>query len=211
MRRWSHELDLLRRRVRRVGALDEMSSLNDILTECMTTCDALLQEIAAGDGECHRLRGIVLQEQQSWQRFFDVMPVACILSDSQGVILSANRAAALFLNVSAMRLQGRTLTHFVIDRQRLADLLEGRTPHASVIRASFRIRPREKAITEIEATIVPDAGLNQSAWIWFLLPTKNAREVQQMTSSGHPSSEPSGMPPENPDLADDELAVNKSA
>jgi PAS domain S-box-containing protein len=204
-RRWSHELDLLRRRVRRVGAREE-TSIQDVLAECISTCDSLLQEVASGENECHRLRGIVSEEQQSWQRFFDVMPLACILTDPQGVILSANRAAALFLNVSAMRLQGRTLMHFVIDRQHLTELLEGRTADRSMLRASFRIRPREKAIIEIEATIVPDAGRNVSAWIWFLLPTSHARQVQDMTSSGAPS-EPSGAPPESLDLADADFAL----
>jgi PAS domain-containing protein len=208
LRRWTHDVDVLRRRVRRVNMREEMSLLQDILTECMTTCDALLQEVATGVSECDRLRGVVSQEQQNWQRFFDVMPLACILSDAQGVILGANRAAALFLNVSAMRLQGRTLMHFVMDRQRLTELLEGRTADKSMIRASFRIRPREKAITEIEATIIPDAGMHANAWIWFLLPTNNARQMQEMTSSGQPSS--AAIPSESLGPANDDRAVDTS-
>jgi PAS domain-containing protein len=209
MRRWTHELELLRRQVRRVGARDEAVSLRELLNECMATCDSLLQEMATLDAECHRLRGIVSEEQQSWQHFFDVMPLACILSDAQGVILSANRAAALFLNVSATRLQGRTLPHFVIDRQRLNELLEGLSPTSSIVRAPLRIRPREKAITDIDVTIVPDGGRDGSAWIWFLMPATHARQVLEMTSSGQPSSEPPSALLESPELMDDRLTSDR--
>ena len=186
------------------------TSSTEILSECLATCDALLQELATSEAECHRLRNKVSEEQHGWQRFFDVVPMPCILSDAEGVILSANRAAALFLNVSAMRLQGRTLTHFILDRQKLAALLEDRTTDASILRASFRIRPREKAITEIDVTIVPDAGMNTDAWIWFLMPADHARQIQEMTSSGQPSSELPDTAPERPELADQDVAIDTS-
>jgi PAS domain-containing protein len=189
MRRWTHALDLLRQRLRRAGGRDEASPMKTLATECLTTCEALLQEVATTETECRRLREIVSEEQQAWQRFFDVIPLACLVTDAHGLILAANRAAALFLNVSVLRLRNQTLTHYIIDRESLIDVLEHQIVEKSQVHASFRVRPREKAIKEIEANVVADPGRNAGTWIWFLMPIERARDMREMTSSGHPSSQ----------------------
>ena len=128
------------------------------------------------------------EEQQAWQRFFDVIPVACLVTDAHGLILAANRAAALFLNVSVLRLRNQTLAHYIIDRESLIDVLEHQIVEKSQVHASFKVRPREKAIKEIEANVVADPGRSAGTWIWFMMPVERAREVREMTSSGLPSS-----------------------
>ena len=162
--------------------------MKGLATECLTTCESLLQEVVATETECRRLREIVSEEQQAWQRFFDVIPVACLVTDAHGLILAANRAAALFLNVSVLRLRNQTLAHYIIDRESLIDVLEHQIVEKSQVHASFKVRPREKAIKEIEANVVADPGRSAGTWIWFMMPVERAREVREMTSSGLPSS-----------------------
>lgn len=188
MRRWTHAIDLLRQRVRRAGGRDTASPMKDIASECLTTCETLLQEVVATETECRRLRGIVSEEQQAWTKFFDVIPVACLVTDAHGLILAANRAAALFLNVSVLRLRNQTLTHYIIDRDALIDVLERQIVEQAQVHASFRVRPREKAIRQIEANVVANPGGSAGTWIWFLMPVERARELREMTSSGLTSS-----------------------
>jgi PAS domain-containing protein len=189
MHRWTHAIDLLRQRIRRAGGRDDAPPLKGLASECLTTCESLLQEVVTTESECRRLREIVSEEQQAWQRFFDVIPVACLVTDAHGLILAANRAAALFLNVSVLRLRNQTLTHYIIDREALIDVLEHQMVEKPQVHVSFRVRPREKAIKQIEANVVADPGRSAGSWIWFLMPIERAREVRDMTSSGLPSSQ----------------------
>jgi len=189
MRRWTHVLELLRQRVRRAGGRDDASPMKTLVTECLTTCEALLQEVVTTETECRRLRGIVSEEQQAWHRFFDTIPVPALVTDAHGLILAANRAAALFLNVSVLRLRNQTLTHYVIDREALLDVLEHQIVEKAQVHASFRVRPREKAIREIEANIVADPARTAGTWIWFLMPLDRSRDIRSMTSAGVSSSQ----------------------
>ena len=107
--------------MRRLSRRHDDASTAAVLTDCLATCEKLVQDLAEGEDERDRLRRIVLHERDNWQRLFDTTPLACVLTDAHGVILGANRMAALLFNVSAARLTGKLFLHFVTDRQRLHD------------------------------------------------------------------------------------------
>ena len=104
------------------------------------------------------------------------MPVACLLTDTQGVIRHANVAAALLLNVSSKALQTRLLTHFAIDREPLLALLARQSGDRVVNRMTFRLRPRERSIVLVDVTVVLRVGEDDATWLWFVVPATQARQ-----------------------------------
>ena len=165
-----HELELIRRRVGRVGRREGDAMASRMLAECLSKCEILLEELVRGEEESDRLRRLATAERENWQRLFDVMPLACVLTDAQGIVRGVNRAGALLLNISASRLQGQMFLHFVIDRQRLFDALDEHGDGTSLMRVQVRVRPREKALIEVEVGVIADAG-NTGDRLWFLMPT----------------------------------------
>ena len=94
IRRWTLEVDAIRRRVTRSMAGSD-TRIGTMLANCLSTCENLLQELVRGEDERERLRLQAAAERDNWQRLFDIIPPACLLTDSDGVILGANRAAAI--------------------------------------------------------------------------------------------------------------------
>ena len=148
-----------------------------MMAECLSKCEILLEELARGEEESDRLRQLATAERGNWQRLFDVMPLACVLTDAQGIVRGVNRAGALLLNVSSSRLQGQMFLHFVIDRQRLFDALDEHGDGTSLMRVQVRVRPREKALIEVEVGVIADAA-NTGDRLWFLMPTTATQYAQ---------------------------------
>ena len=71
-----------------------------MMAECLSKCEILLEELVRGEEESDRLRRLATAERENWQRLFDVMPLACVLTDAQGIVRGVNRAGALLLNIS---------------------------------------------------------------------------------------------------------------
>jgi PAS domain-containing protein len=177
IRRWTRELELIRRRVGRISLQEDDGLTRRMMAECLSKCEILLEELARGEEESDRLRRLAAAERENWQRLFDVMPLACVLTDAQGIVRGVNRAGALLLNVSSSRLQGQMLLHFVIDRPRLYDALDAHGDGANLMRVQVRIRPREKALIEVEVGVIADAGSTGDR-LWFLMPSAVTRNAQ---------------------------------
>jgi PAS domain-containing protein len=181
IRRWTLEIDAIRRRVTRSMAGGE-TPIATMLSSCLTTCENLLQELVRGEDERERLRRQASAERDNWQRLFDIIPPACLLTDRDGVILGANRAAALLLNVAGTRLRGQLLRHFFLDRDRLHESLQDQVRLGSAVRVPVRLRPREKAVVDVDVVIASDAGIAEGERLWFLLPSSEARQIREMTT-----------------------------
>jgi PAS domain-containing protein len=181
IRRWTLEIDAIRRRVTRSAAGSD-TAIGTMLASCLTTCENLLQELVRGEDERERLRRQAAAERDNWQRLFDIIPPPCLLTDRDGVILGANRAAALLLNVACTRLRGQLLPHFVIDRDRLHDSLQDQARLGSPVRVPVRLRPREKALVDVDVVIASNAGIAEGERLWFLLPSSEARQIREMTT-----------------------------
>lgn len=181
VRRWTLEIDAIRRRAARSIAGSE-TAIGTMLASCLTTCENLLQELVRGEEERDRLRRVASAERDNWQRLFDIIPPACLLTDRDGFILSANRAAALLLNVACTRLRGQLLPHFFIDRDRLRESLQDQARLGNPVRIPVRLRPREKAPVDVDVVIAADAGIAEGERLWFLLPSSEARQIREMTT-----------------------------
>jgi PAS domain-containing protein len=186
---WTRDLELIRRRVGRIKLREDDALASRMMAECLSKCEILLEELARGEEESDRLRRLATAERENWQRLFDVMPLACVLTDARGIVRGVNRAGALLLNVSSSRLQGQMFLHFVIDRQRLFDAIDEHGDGTSLMRVQVRVRPREKALIEVEVGVIADAG-NTGDRLWFLMP----RTATQYAQPGRRSLESSPPP-----------------
>jgi PAS domain-containing protein len=181
LRRWRQQVVGLRARSLRSPA-EESVSAAAIARDCLSVCDGMLEELAASEEECLRLRRIASDERERWERLFEALPVACVLTDAAGVIVGANRAAALLLNVACSRLRGQVLLYFAIDRAQLFDALAARGAEPGPARMHLRIRPREKATIEVEALVMDHPESGTEGQLWFLMPSTSARQIREMTS-----------------------------
>jgi PAS domain-containing protein len=77
---------------------------DELLDQVFDLCDSVLQELAGArlefDARTLRLEGEASRHAKAWTHLFDRMPVACIETDPNGIILRANTLAALLLNMS---------------------------------------------------------------------------------------------------------------
>jgi PAS domain-containing protein len=169
-RRWTRVLDGLRLRRLKVRRAEPAAAatLDGILVESLEMCDHLVQELAGTHLDVQQLRRGLYAETLSRQHLFDQMPVACLSTDDTGVIQNANQMAAEFFNVSAKHLRGRMLLHFAADRDAFAMLLRALPTDGSRVQAMMRIRPRERALSKLNALILPEKSLEPPSWLWFL-------------------------------------------
>lgn len=181
LRRWRQQVVGLRGRSLRSPA-EESVSAAAIARDSLSVCDGMLEELAASEEECLRLRQIANSERERWERLFEALPVACVLTDAAGVIVGANRAAALLLNVACSRLRGQVLLYFALDRAQLFDALAARGTQSGPMRMHLRIRPREKATVDVEALVTDHPESGADSRMWFLMPSTNARQIREMTS-----------------------------
>ena len=118
--------------------------------------------------ECNELKSRVQDEASRMREFADALPVACIWTTADAVIVDANPAAADLLNVSAPHLVGRPLMLFTVERQRfqesLASLNDGLT---TVVEVPAVLRPRERRPRSVR--LVGRRLNHDNRRCWFIL------------------------------------------
>lgn len=131
----------------------------------------LLRDLDACQLACERLNSRLNAQASEWQSLFDKIPVASVTTDPHGMILNANRSAALLLNLSVKHLTNRLLLHFAEDRDAFTGTLQAVRVERIQLRTSLVLRPRERAPLETQVIVIPEvqAGIG-TLWLWFLLP-----------------------------------------
>ena len=69
-----------------------------------------------------------------------------------------------------------------IDRDRLHESLLDQTRLGSPVRVPLRLRPREKALVDVDVVMASDAGIAEGEKLWFLMPSSEARQIREMTT-----------------------------
>ena len=168
--RWSRELAHLRTR-----ALKARPALSGTLTPGLTEdtlgmCDSLLRDLAGAYLHCERLHARIQTEVAAWERLFDVMPSACVLTDRSGAILNANHAAGSLLNIAPRYLRSRDLLVFTDPRDLFRSVLERMACAPEDVRVTFTVRPRERKPVKADVLVVPLSRNQPDLWLWFLGP-----------------------------------------
>lgn len=138
----------------------------DLAEDALFMCETVIRELAGTQLTNDRLRADLRTAEAAWDHLFEMMPTACLLTDSTSAILKANRAAGLLLNVSATHLSGRDLVVFSQDREAFRVLLDELVRNGgSALRARLMLRPRERRPTLVQLHVVPATG-RDGAWVW---------------------------------------------
>lgn len=184
VRSWTRELAALRSRAVKGGLriAGHDSPLTELTDEALSACDSLLRQLAAERLECERLRRELHAEARAWQHLFALSPTPSALTDAGGYILSVNRAAGLFLNVSPTRLKGRTLLMFTEERAEFAGVVDRLTCERGPLQASFTIRPRERKPVKAVIVVTPAAPDTAGVWLWFMVPAGQAQATASLSA-----------------------------
>ena len=143
-----------------------------VADEALSVCASAIDELAGQHLACERLQQQVRLETAAWDHLFDVMPVAGVMTDRNGAIQDANRAAASLLNVGREHLRGRFLLLFLKDRDVFAALMKRIAQAEDTVSDSLTLRPRERRAVKIDiigARLTP-GGPAIDLWLWFLTP-----------------------------------------
>lgn len=180
-RRWTQELAELQSRMRKMklnGGSMSVSAV-DLLDDAVSLSMTLLQELAGAQLLTRKVQGDVRRACASWDYLFDRVPVPCVVTDAAGTIVSANRAAALFLNTSAKHLVGRLLLHFTDDREKFGASLEAVAADRARVEQVMPIRPKERAPREMAVVIVPESTEQTGRYLWFLQPVAQSMRTAE--------------------------------
>ena len=101
-------------------ANDSSSSAQDLLKEAIAESSIALEELHVAVEELQQqnrellaTRQQVEQERQRYQELFEEVPDGYLVTNEQGIIQEANRAAARLLNVAQRFLVGKPLSIFI--------------------------------------------------------------------------------------------------
>jgi PAS domain-containing protein len=168
---WTRAVAHLRNRAVKIGlrrpGTDSPNS--QVADEALTSCDALLRDLAGAHLECERLGTGVRAEAARWEHLFELVPGPCILTDQQGLIINANRAAGLLLNVSVTALHQRQLRVFTEPGENFQALLHSLSTGHGQLRATLTLRPREQGPFETDVIVAPHSPNTNALWLWFFV------------------------------------------
>ena len=171
--RWTRALTELRaQRPPRKGA----DGSSELAEAALTACSDLLRDFAGAELECERLRAELRVETTIWERLFDAMPGACLITDDTGLIQSANHGAAVMLNTSARHLKNRQLLIYSQDRAAFSALLGRLARGGEHVQATLAVRPRDRQATAVDLVAMPLSADRTHGWVWFLSPENGAEE-----------------------------------
>jgi PAS domain S-box-containing protein len=147
--------------------IDEViKELRDSLAELQVAHDQLIRL----DEEILSVREALAAERRRNEALFELMADGYLVTDGNGIILQANRAAARLLNLSQRFLQGRPLLLFVgADRDRFASAL-GELRENGGERRDWRLtlRPRERMAFSCLATVAATREGDEMVMRWIL-------------------------------------------
>src|SRR5215470_10290649 len=160
---WRHQIETLYQQVETVRAAAAHSSHEPaVLQEALEALQTSIEELRVVEEELqqqHETRAVAQQAaaamQQRYQTLFDFAPDGYLMTDSQGIIQEANRAAAVLFALGQEYLVGKPLALFVVPEERSAF----RTQLATLDRVqrfqdrAVHLQPREGPAVNAELTV----------------------------------------------------------
>lgn len=197
-RQWMHALARLRGQLVRMRANPSTTASDalDVADEALQLIDTLRAELSASEKRCVTLQAEMGEHAREAQVLLQVVPTPIVVTDPQGRIEDANRAAAELLGRSTARLKEELLLHFFDDREAFFRLVHELASTPSVERTTLKLRPRERAPFESDITLVPDPRQGPTRWLWFL-----GRSTARRTPARTIVLPTNGRPPHHPDAA----------
>lgn len=195
VRYWTRELGHLRGRVLRFRGRTVEPDDNDLTEAALTAADSLLRELASAQFECDQLRAASRAQAAEWERLFEAMPCAWVITDRVGTICDANGMAGVLLNLSVRHLKGRRLLVHTENRQIFNNLLARLNGGVGPDEAVLKMRPRDRRPVEMNVIAVPAPPNESGDWLWYFTPFEPNRTPTEDASNLLPRSldEPSSL------------------
>jgi len=119
---WAERIQHMQQRVEQLRySVRRSLTLSDALEEVAATLEELSvahEELCQQNEELLESRHALEAEQQRYQELFEFAPDGYLVTDVQGVIQKANRAATVLLNVPPSMLSGKPLALYVPNTER---------------------------------------------------------------------------------------------
>jgi PAS domain-containing protein len=140
----------------------------DLAEDALHLVDTMRVELSALEKQRAMLQMEIGLHQHETHALLEVMPLAVVITDGQGRIMNANRAASELLGRSVPRLREELLLHFFDDRAAFTELLQRLAAAGGAERTVLKLRPRERAPFDADVTVVPDPRHSEASWLWCL-------------------------------------------
>ena len=137
--------ELERRRIRAGG--DQGRFGGDVIRELHAAIELLDTAVAHLNETSDALaaaRAEIRESEARYEELFEALPIACLHTDEEGVVIRGNAAAGALFNISSRSLPGRPLVLFVSDRDAFARLLTVTEAERDAVVAEIIVRPRDR-------------------------------------------------------------------
>jgi PAS domain S-box-containing protein len=184
-REWMQALARLRSKAARLraAAKAEPEVLLQALDEALALTDAIRTQSAMVQARNAELEAEAQRRDDEMRALLDALPYPIVYTDCAGQIMDVNPAAAALLGMSRTRLKNELLLHFVEDRAGFTDVIRALPRNGAALRATARVRPRDRAPFDAGVTVLRDPRASEQRWLWLL-----ERVSVAQTSAGTPSA-----------------------
>lgn len=157
----------------RLPAADRDDPAFDELLQTVEELSVAEEELRTQQDEIEIAHEMVLVERERYRSLFEHAPVAYFVTDSNGTIRDANRAAARLMRCPGDRLRRKPLLVFVGDtsRRRVRRLLSRIAPSLPSASVALNVQPRSHRIIRAEANVTAafDAGGRVTELRWLIV------------------------------------------
>ncbi|PMB07693.1 PAS domain-containing sensor histidine kinase, partial [Fischerella thermalis CCMEE 5273] len=152
---------------------------SEILHDCLEELDTALEELKVAEEEVRQqneelidIHAALEVERQRYKELFDFAPDAYLVTNIEGKILEANRAATNLFKISQKYLQGKLLIDFIPEHQRRAFRFQLMRLHQIKQIQDWEIQMHTREGGEFDAAIsvttVCDREGNPEGWRWLV-------------------------------------------
>lgn len=152
----------------RSAARPECVDIVQALDETLELADAIRIECAELQRRTLELEAEARLAADGMRALLDRLPHPIVQTDCAGQILDSNRAAASLFGLSQAKLKDELLMHFTQDRGAFSTLIRELPRGAEPVRATARIRPRDRAPFNAGFTILQDPRSGDRRWVWVI-------------------------------------------
>ena len=171
-------------------ANDSSSSAQDLLKEAIAESSIALEELHVAVEELQQqnrellaTRQQVEQERERYQELFEEAPDGYLVTNEQGIIQEANRAAATLLNVAQRFLVGKPLSIFIAQSAQNRFHLEALLKMPSLQDWEINLQPRDGEPFPVAISVSASNHFSHlQGWRWLI---RDLRERKQAEAAHH--------------------------
>jgi PAS domain-containing protein len=141
----------------------------DALRQLTTLVGELLIELHRTEETCRVQRAELATLTDRRLDLLNTLPVPCLLTDADGLVVEANREAFSVLNSSERHLLGRPVVLWFKARDDATSFVRALRTGSDTIRREMLLTPREHRARRVSVVVQRAAGTEPPLWRWFFL------------------------------------------